>query len=49
VYPLYSYTEDLAAKHGVKPREKELGVIYFRNLARQILGAAMLESNPFAQ
>jgi poly-gamma-glutamate synthesis protein (capsule biosynthesis protein) len=49
VYPLSNYTEELAARHGVKPREKELGLIYFRNLARQILGSAMLEGNPFAQ
>jgi poly-gamma-glutamate synthesis protein (capsule biosynthesis protein) len=43
IYPLYSYTEELAAKHGVKPQEREISVAYFRNLARQILGSAMLE------
>jgi poly-gamma-glutamate synthesis protein (capsule biosynthesis protein) len=47
VYPLHNYTAELAAKHGVKLRESEISVIYFRNLARQVLGSSMLERNPW--
>jgi poly-gamma-glutamate synthesis protein (capsule biosynthesis protein) len=47
VYPLYEYTEELAEKHTRKIQGKELGVKYFTDLAKTILGDAMLNGDTF--
>ncbi|MDR0785476.1 MAG: CapA family protein [Treponema sp.] len=46
VYPLYEYTEELAKKHTRRIQGKELGVQYFTNLARTVLGDAMQTEDP---
>jgi poly-gamma-glutamate synthesis protein (capsule biosynthesis protein) len=48
IYPLYRYTEDLAASHGRKRPQHELSLSYFTALARKIFGDGIIEHNPFA-
>jgi poly-gamma-glutamate synthesis protein (capsule biosynthesis protein) len=47
VYPLYEYTEALAAKHLRRTAGNEISPGYFRQLAQKVLGAALLDYNPF--
>jgi poly-gamma-glutamate synthesis protein (capsule biosynthesis protein) len=46
VYPLSEYTEELAKKHIRRIQGKELGVSYFTNLARTVLGDVMRDIDP---
>jgi poly-gamma-glutamate synthesis protein (capsule biosynthesis protein) len=48
VYPLYQYTEDLAAKHHRKSTEGELSVSWFNALTQRVLPAeGLIMRNPF--
>ena len=47
VYPLYSYTEELAEKHYKNQTQKEITVGYFGDLALKIIGDKELRQNPF--
>ncbi|MDR2495230.1 MAG: CapA family protein [Spirochaetaceae bacterium] len=46
VYPLYDYTETLAAAHRNKTRSN-LSLSYLRSLADKAAGALLLDANPF--
>ena len=47
VYPIYAYTEELAAKHWKNQTKKELTLDYLRNLASRIFGNKEIKQNPF--
>ena len=51
VYPLFEYTEELAAVHRNRTRadlgRANIGVEYFYALARRVLGDALIDYNPF--
>ena len=43
VYPLSRYTEELAAKHGIKKYEKAMTLAYLEELADSVLGSCRLD------
>jgi poly-gamma-glutamate synthesis protein (capsule biosynthesis protein) len=47
VYPLYEYTDELAVKQLRRSSENEISLAYFTRLARQILGDAYLNRDPY--
>jgi len=51
VYPLFEYTEELAARHRNRARadlgRTNIGVEYFYNLASRVLGDSLMNFNPF--
>jgi poly-gamma-glutamate synthesis protein (capsule biosynthesis protein) len=47
VYPLYEYTDELAAKQLRRSSENEISIVYFTRLAEQILGGAFLKRDPY--
>jgi len=53
VYPLFEYTEELAARHRNRARvdlgRQNISVDYFYELARRVLGDALIDYNPFAR
>lgn len=51
VYPLSSYTDDLAQRHWLRQTGKgsEIGVSYFTNLAESIFPSGILTENPFTK
>ncbi len=46
VYPLYSYTEELLAKHLLKSRDKSMDFDFFNSILNQ-LGTKLIMKNPF--
>jgi len=52
VYPIYDYTEELASRHRNRTRadlgRANISLQYFYNLARRVLGDAMIDYDPFA-
>ena len=46
IYPLYGYTEELAAKHRRNELKKELTVDYLKGLAARVLGEMEILRNP---
>ena len=53
VYPLFDYTEELAAMHRNRARadlgRANISVQYFYDLARRVLGDALMNYNPFVR
>jgi poly-gamma-glutamate synthesis protein (capsule biosynthesis protein) len=49
IYPLYEYTDELAAKHLRNTEENEISTTYFNNLAARILGDAFIGKNPYEE
>ena len=53
VYPIFDYTEELASRHRNRARadlgRANISLEYFNNLARTVLGDALINYNPFAR
>jgi poly-gamma-glutamate synthesis protein (capsule biosynthesis protein) len=49
IYPLYEYTDALAAKHLRNTKGNEISVAYFNSLAARVLGDALIDHNPYAE
>jgi poly-gamma-glutamate synthesis protein (capsule biosynthesis protein) len=47
IYPLYEYTDELAAKHLRNTEGNEISMAYFNDLAARILGDALIDHNPY--
>jgi len=47
IYPLYEYTDELAAKHMKKSGKDALTLKFFQDAALSILGEAQIRGNPF--
>ncbi|MDR1903052.1 MAG: CapA family protein [Treponema sp.] len=47
VYPLYDYTEELAERHGIKNKYKDMELNAFKEQAVKALGDKLLDHDPF--
>jgi poly-gamma-glutamate synthesis protein (capsule biosynthesis protein) len=47
VYPLYEYTDALAARHQRRSDRNDVSPLYFTGLARRVLGDAFIDHAPF--
>jgi poly-gamma-glutamate synthesis protein (capsule biosynthesis protein) len=49
IYPLYEYTDELAAKHLRNTEGNEISMAYFNGLAARVLGDALMDHNPMEE
>lgn len=49
IYPLYEYTDELAAKHLRNTEGNEISMAYFNGLAAHVLGDALIDHNPYEE